>query len=146
VSVERSKEIVLELFKAVEEQKPQRWAALVHPEVELHFPAQLPNGGVWRMAEGADAAHGRPTWAQAWAPVQPTEAEQRMDARVIAASEDEVVVEWWQRGVSATGERFEGNVLSLFGIRDEKILRALMFFFDPEAAAGFLARAQVAIS
>jgi ketosteroid isomerase-like protein len=142
MSQERNKKIVLELFEAVEKQRPDRWADLVHPEVELHFPPQLPNGGIWRMSEGAQAARGRPTWPQTWAPVQPTEAERCMDTRVVAASDDAVVVGWRQRGLSAAGERFECDVLSQFEIKDGKILRALMFYFDPEAAARFLARAR----
>jgi hypothetical protein len=36
-----------------------------------------------------------------------------MDARVVAASDDEVVVLWRQRGRSAIGDRFDSPVLGL---------------------------------
>ena len=53
-----------------------------------------------------------------------TEAERKMDPRVIAESEDEVVVLWQQRGVSRSGKRFEGEVLGLYRVRDGKLARA----------------------
>ena len=64
-----------------------------------------------------------------------------MDPRVVAAGEDEVVVLWRQRGVGPSGERFDGEVLGLYGFRDGKLARAQMFYFDAAAVAGFLARA-----
>jgi ketosteroid isomerase-like protein len=65
-----------------------------------------------------------------------------MDPRVVAASEDEVVVLWQQRGESPIGERFEREVLGLYRFREGELARAQMFDFDAEGAARFLARAQ----
>ena len=64
-----------------------------------------------------------------------------MDPRVVAATEDEGVVLWRQRGVSPSGERFEGEVLGLYQLRDGKLARAQMFYFDPVAVANFLKKA-----
>jgi ketosteroid isomerase-like protein len=64
-----------------------------------------------------------------------------MDPRVVAASEHEVVVLWRQRGISAEGERFDSPVLGLYEVRDGKLARAQMFYFDAEGAAAFLERA-----
>jgi hypothetical protein len=64
-----------------------------------------------------------------------------MDPRVVAASEDEVVVLWHQRGVSPTGERFDGEVLGLYQLHDRKLARAQMFYSDTGAVASFLAGA-----
>ena len=64
-----------------------------------------------------------------------------MDARVVAASGEEVVVLWRQRGVSRAGERFEGQVLGLYEVREHKLARAQMFYFDAAALVNFLGRA-----
>ena len=63
-----------------------------------------------------------------------------MDPRIVAVSENEVVVLWQQRGVSRSGERFEGEVLGLYRVRDGKLERAQMFYFDTAAVASFLAK------
>ena len=63
-----------------------------------------------------------------------------MDPRVISASEREVVVLWRQRGLSPSGERFDGEVLGLYQLREGKLARAQMFYFDTAAIAAFLAR------
>ena len=62
------------------------------------------------------------------------------EPRVVAVSEDEGVVLWRQRGVSLSGEQFEGEVLGLYQVRDGKLTRAQMFYFDTAAVASFLAR------
>jgi ketosteroid isomerase-like protein len=63
-----------------------------------------------------------------------------MDPSVVAANGDKVVVLWRQRGLSPSGERFDGEVLGLYQIRDGKFARAQMFYFDTAAVAAFLAR------
>jgi ketosteroid isomerase-like protein len=65
-----------------------------------------------------------------------------MDPRVVAASGNEVVVLWQQRGVSPAGDRFDGPVLALYQLRDGKLARAQMFYFDTVGVAGFLAKAR----
>ena len=67
-----------------------------------------------------------------------------MDPRVVAAGDDEVVVLWMQRGVSPAGDRFEGEVLGLYRLKDCKLVRAQMFYFDTAALVGFLAKANSA--
>jgi len=64
-----------------------------------------------------------------------------MDARVVAANEDEVVVLWRQRGSSPEGQQFDGEVLGLYQVRDGKLARAQMFYFDTVAVASFLNKA-----
>ena len=64
-----------------------------------------------------------------------------MDPRVVAANENEVVVLWRQRGVSPLGDRFDGEVLGLYQIREAKLARAQMFYFDTAAVGDFLAKA-----
>ena len=122
---------ILELFKAIERRDFERLLDLCQPDVEFVWPPSLPYAGGERGA-----------WAQTWIPLQPTETERRMDARVIAATGDEVVVLWQQRGISPAGDRFEGPVLALYRLREGKLARAQMFYFDTVGLAGFLSNAR----
>jgi ketosteroid isomerase-like protein len=65
-----------------------------------------------------------------------------MDPRVVAGTGDEVVVLWQQRGLSPAGDRFDGPVLALYRLREGKLARAQMFYFDTVGVTGFLAKAQ----
>lgn len=132
-------DVVLKCFEAVERRDNQRLADLLHPDVEFHWPPSLPYGGAFRSREAVNSQH--PTWSETWEPLQPTESEQDMSPRVVAATENEVVVLWRQRGISPEGERFDGPVLGLYRVRGGKLARAQMFYFDPVAAAAFLERA-----
>ena len=59
----------------------------------------------------------------------------------MASSGDEVVVLWRQRGLSPGGECFDGPVLALYTVRDGRLARAQMFYFDAIAVQQFLAAA-----
>ena len=64
-----------------------------------------------------------------------------MDPCVVAANEGEVVVLCRQRGLSPAGERFDGEVLGLYQVREGKLARAQMFYFDTVAVVNFLEKA-----
>ena len=127
---------MLGVFEAVEHRDQKRMLELCAPEVEFHWPKSLPYG----RQVGTLTSTG-PGWGETWAPLQPTEAEQRLDPRVVAASDTEVVVRWTQRGLSPSGERFEGEVLGLYRLRDGKLACAQMFYFDTVSVVQFLERA-----
>jgi ketosteroid isomerase-like protein len=129
MSVEENKELLISVFTAIEQRNDQRFAELLHPDFEIHWPPSLPYG----------SGKGR-TWSNAWDPLQPTEEERRMDPRVVCANEQEAIVLWRQRGVSPSGERFDGEVLGHYQIREGKLARAQMFYFDTAAVATFLAK------
>ena len=93
MSAEKNAQVMRDVFSAIERRDLQRLQELWHPDVEFHWPSSLPYGGVSHGPEGE-----RPSWSQTWIPLQPTEAERRMDPRVVAATEEEVVVLWRQRG------------------------------------------------
>lgn len=132
--------VMLEVFRAIERRDARRFVELVHPDFEIHWPPSLPYGGTYRDL-AADARQDRPTWTTTWDPLQPTVAERRMDPRVVAASDQEVVMLWHQRGLSPAEGRFDGPVLGLYQLRDGRLARAQMFYFDTVALAGFLANA-----
>jgi ketosteroid isomerase-like protein len=123
-------EVMLGIFNAIEVRDFQRLLDLCQPDVEFLWAPSLPYAGGERGA-----------WAQTWVPLQPTETERRMDPRVVAVSGDEVVVLWQQRGVSPAGDRFDSPVLALYQLRDRKLARAQMFYFDTVEVASFLAKA-----
>jgi len=138
---EKNVEVMLEIFNAIELRDPQRpdrqrGLALLHPDVEFHWPPSLPYGGTSRglQIEG-------PTWGGTWDALQPTAAERRMDPRVVASSDEEVVVLWRQKGVSPNGDRIETPVLGLYQLRDGKLARAQMFYFDTAEVLSFLSKA-----
>lgn len=136
--------VVLEAFRAVEERDPEALFALYHPDVEFHDAPSLPYGGVSRgkreILELFERAPNE-TWSGSWGPLQPTGAERRMDPRVVAANDNEVVVLYRQRAVDPGGARFDAPVLGLYEVRDGKLARAQMFHFDTAAVVDFLANA-----
>ena len=127
MNVTANVDLVFEVFHAIERRNRARVLSFCQPDVEFLWQPSLPYGG------GLGG-----TWAQTWLPVQPTWAEQRMDPRVVAAREHEVVVLWQQRGARSAGERLDTPVLGLYEVRDQKLARAQMFYFDPVAVADFL--------
>jgi ketosteroid isomerase-like protein len=134
---EKNTKLVLDVFSAIERRDNQRFTELLHPDFEIHWPPSLPYGGTSR---GLKVDH--PTWSETWSPLQPTEAERKMDPRVVAASEEEVVVLWHQRGASPAGDRFDGEVIGVYQVREGKLARAQMFYFDSVVVVSFLAKAK----
>lgn len=135
-SRENNSDVMRKLFRAVEEHDQQTLAALCQPDAEFHWPPSLPYGSL-----GGGARAGGQTWSETWALLQPSEEERKMDPRIVAANDDEVVAVWHQRGLSPAGERFEGEVLGLYRFRDGKLARAQMFYFDTTAVNNFLVKA-----
>jgi ketosteroid isomerase-like protein len=132
--IKENVKVMLDIFSAIEQRDERRFLDLVHPDVEMHWPPSFPYGGTSRglKREG-------PTWNDIWNPMQPTEAERSMTPRVVAASADEVVVLWRQRGVTRARDRCDEEVLGLYQVRGGKLTRAQMYSFDTAALVSFLA-------
>jgi ketosteroid isomerase-like protein len=94
--------IVTAAFAAVGRRDERRLAELYHHEVEFRWPPALPDGGSYHGAVALQAGD-RTGFDQIWDPLQPTRHERRMDPRVVAGTDQEVVVLWHQprRPVSA---------------------------------------------
>jgi uncharacterized protein len=137
-------EVVLAVIRAVEERDAEALFELYHDDVELHDAPSLPYAytarGKDELREQFETAH-EMTWLGTWGPLQPTEAERRMDPRVVATDGDEVVVQYTSRALAPSGERFESPVLGLYEVRDGKFARAQMFHYDTAAIVAFLERA-----
>ena len=135
---ERNVGVILEIFHALEHRDPHRpnlqpFQILFDPDIEFHWPPSLPYGGTLRglKIEGN-------TWSGTWDRLQPSASERRMDPRVVAASDEEVVVLWRQRGINSAGDQIDTPVLGLYRFRDEKLTRAQMFYFDLASVLSFL--------
>ena len=137
-------DVVLGVFSAVEERDQAKLFALYHDDVEFHEAPSLPYGGVARgkaaLWEQLATTPER-SWIGTWGALQPTEAERRMDPRVVATSGDEVAVIYTQRALGGGGERFAAPIIGLYEVRDAKLARAQVFHFDTAAVLAFLERA-----
>jgi ketosteroid isomerase-like protein len=130
-------QLVLEVFRAVEERDADALFARYDNDLEFHEAASLPFGGsYYGLAEVRQHAL---AWQRTWDPFQQA-AERRMEPRVIAATQEEVVIRWQQKGVNAAGERLVAPVLAHYRIRGDKVVRAQMFHFDTAAVVRFLSQ------
>ena len=137
-------EVVLAVFHAIEERDAEALFELYHDDVELHEAPSLPYAytarGKEEMRKQLETAP-ETTWLGTWGPLQPTEAERRMDPLAVATDGDEVVVQYTTRALAPNGERFASPVLGLYEVRDGKFARAQMFHYDTAAIVAFLERA-----
>jgi uncharacterized protein len=143
--MQRNEEVVLAVFRAIEERDREALFELYHDDVELHDAPSLPYGyegvsGKEAMREQLETTPER-SWLGTWGPLQPTEAERRMDPRVVATRGDEIVIQYTTRAKAPNGERFESPVLGVFEVRDGKFARGQMFHYDTAAVVAFLERA-----
>ncbi len=137
-----SVQVVLAVFAAVERRDDMAFARSCQPDAEFCWPPSLPYGGTVR---GPVAVSGR-GWQAYWNPLQPTVSQRQLDPRVVAATEEEVVVLWHQRGTTPAVDSIDTEVLGLYRVRDGKLARAQMFYFDPASVESFLAKAMPAES
>jgi ketosteroid isomerase-like protein len=76
--------------------------------------------------------------------VQP-EAARSTHPRVVLADNEDVVVLWDQRAVGHDGLRLDTPVLGLCHVRDGRLARAQMFYFDTADVVQFLAAGNLAL-
>lgn len=144
-----SDEVVLTVFRAVEERDRERLFSLYHDHVEFHDASSLPYGGVTQgKAALYEQLEHRPeeTWLGTWGPLQPTEAQRRMDPHLIASEGPDVTIVYTQRALSGGGEAFEAPVVGRYEVRDATLARAQMFHYDTAAILAFLERARSLVS
>jgi ketosteroid isomerase-like protein len=138
-----NEELILDMFRAVEQRDIDRILELYHDDVEFVWPPSLPGyGGTCR---GPDVLDNNRAFAAVWDPVQPTEAQQRLDPKLVASNENDVVVLYHQRGLDAEGRTCDSEVLGLYTVEGGKVRRLQMFYFDPKQVSDFL-NAQEAVT
>ena len=114
--VEENVRVVLDVFSAIERRDERRFRELIRTDLVIHWPPSLPYGGI-----SSNLKREGSTWSETWAPLQPTEAERKMDPRVAAASEKEVVV---REALAGTLQFAQG--LFAQGRTCDQVLQALM--------------------
>jgi ketosteroid isomerase-like protein len=132
-------ETVLDVLDAVETRDVARLGALYHPDIEFNWPPSLPYGGTHR---GADVAAMSYRFGSVWGPLQPTEAERRMDPVVVSASGDDVIVRYTWKGRDSAGRSIAADTLAHYEVRDGKLARAKMYHYDLTALLDFLSAAK----
>ncbi|OWY64177.1 hypothetical protein B7486_48740 [cyanobacterium TDX16] len=123
------------LFKAVEERDIAGVLAAYAPEIIIRDAESLPYGGIHHGFEGAKQhIEGA---AQTWNHLQPP-AERKMDA-VFLDAEDYAIVLWRLKGLAASsGRKLDLPVVSVYKMRDGKIVESQMFYSDTVAIQQFL--------
>lgn len=128
--------VVLDVLAAIESRDRGRLERLYHPDIEFHWPPSLPYGGVHR---GADVATMSEIFAQIWTPLRPTDADRRLEPRIVATRGDDVVAHYVWKGRAVSGETFATETLALYRVREGKLVRAQMFHYDLSGLEAFLA-------
>jgi uncharacterized protein len=123
------------LFKAVEERDLAGVLADYDPDIVIREAASLPYGGVYHGLEGA-LRHAT-GYARTWAALQ-TSADLATDPVFLDAGEYAVVL-WRQRGSASNGRKLDLPAVSIYKMRDGKIIESQMFHADTKAILQFLA-------
>jgi ketosteroid isomerase-like protein len=137
---ERNDEVVMAVLTAIEQRNLTALPGLYHSQIEFSWPPSLPYSGTFR---GAELGEMNAKFASVWAVLQPTERERALNARVIASTGEDVVVNYCWRALDPTGRRFETETLGHYKVRDGKLARAQMFYFDLPGMVAFLKAAAV---
>ena len=105
-----------------------------HPDIAISEAPSLPYGGEYRGQEGAirHAEGFRSTWDR----YQP-EASRNLEPEFFALG-DRVTVLWRFRAQRPTGESIDLPAVSIYRLRDSRIIESLMFHFDTAALLQFL--------
>ena len=126
---------VRRLFDAVERRDHAAVAAAYDKDIVIHEAASLPYGGDYSGHEGA-WRHGHGFLA-AWDRFQPDD-NRSLESRIIADG-DHVVVLWRHKVENAeTGDKIDLPAVSVYQMRDGKIVDSRMFQFDTAALVQFL--------
>ena len=132
--------IVMDTLGAIEKRDLEHLTRLQHPDVWFSWPPGLPYSG--RFQGSAEVADMTERFAAVWAELQPTAADRRMDARVVASRDTTVLVSYTWRGRDRVGKRFETPTLACYEVRDGLFAGAEMYYFDLMGLIDFLSKAK----
>lgn len=129
-------ETVHRLFEAVENLDVAGVLAAYDLKIVIRDSAALPYGGTHHGLEGAKQHI--EVAAQTWHPFKPSPAERELDA-VFLDSGDYVIVLWRLKGLDvSSGKTLDVPTVSVYKMRDGKIVESQMFYSDTVAITQFL--------
>jgi len=129
-----SVEIIQRLFRAVEERDIEPMFEIYDPEVVIREAQSLPYGGEYRGHKGV-VEHGL-GYVKAWDPVQSDE-DREMEAEFISAG-DRVFVRWRQKAHAGDGSRLDLPAISMYRLREGRVVESAMHHLDTAALVDFL--------
>jgi ketosteroid isomerase-like protein len=126
---------VQSLFDAVDCRDRAGVVAAYDEDIVIHEPASLPYGGDHHGHEGA-LRHGM-GFRAAWDRFQPHD-KRGLEPQIIADG-DHVAVRWRHRAENAeTGDKIDLPAVSIYRMRNGKVVDSRMFHFDTAALVQFL--------
>jgi ketosteroid isomerase-like protein len=132
--------LVMDMMRAVEDRDGARIVETYGPDVEFLWPPSVPRyGGVHKGTEAVVAMN--LAFTDVWDPLQPTDEWRQLNSRVVASNDDEVVVQYHQRGIDTLGRVCDTEVLALYRVEGDKVTRLQMFYFDPQSVSEFVRQA-----
>jgi ketosteroid isomerase-like protein len=130
--------VVRKLFEAVAHRDPAEVFGAYHPDIVISEAPSLPYGGEYRGREGAirHAEGFRSTWDR----YQP-EAIRNLEPEFLALG-DRVIVLWRFRAQGETRGSIDLPVVSIYRLREGRIVESRMLHFDTAALLQFLDNAR----
>jgi uncharacterized protein len=129
-------EVIRRLFRAVEARDIEAMYEIYAPDVIVREAPSLPYGGEHRGHVGI-LEHGR-GYVETWDHLQDDE-DRQLDAEFIDAG-DSVFVCWRQRAHGLDGTSLDLPVISIYELRDLRVVESTMHHLDTAALLAFLGR------
>lgn len=130
---------VLKVIDALEDRRLDELRSYYHPEISFHWPPGFPYSGDHK---GSEVAAMSQSFSELWGPLQPDDATRKMNARVVAAEGDTVVITYIWRAKDSRGNTFETPTSAHYRIRDGKLHDSRMFHFDLSGLIAFVENAR----
>jgi len=127
-------ETVRRIMNAVRERNLTVLVDTYASDIEIHDAESLPYGGIYRGHQGM--IENGMGFVRTWDLLQ-TSADRDPEA-VIFGSGDQVVALWRLKASGKDGQRLDRPAISLFQLRDRKVVRLQMFHYDTAAIGRFL--------
>jgi uncharacterized protein len=128
---------VRKLFEAVARRDAGAYFGAFHPDILISEAPSLPYGGEYSGLEGVlrHAERFRATWDR-----YQSEDSRELEPEFLAIA-NRVIVLWRLRARAANGEGIDLPVVSIYRLKDRKIIESRMYHFDTVALMRFLNRA-----
>jgi uncharacterized protein len=124
--------VVRKLFEAVAQRDPAGVFGAYHPDIVISEAPSLPYGGKYREGAIRHAEGFRSTWDR-----YQSEGSRNLEPEFLAL-DDRVIVLWRFRAQTPTGKSIDLPVVSIYRLREGRIIESRMLHFDTAALLQFL--------